>query len=408
MIAATVGTTRRVHTPVSTLLNAVQTFIDDIKGEKAWMEEQSAHSRNIARHLKAASRDEVNEALRRFASLFPKIPLAVLGTVAVNCGALVENDGDPAIAGPSLLELLRVVNEMAGDFCSRCRALAIADEPLVNELRAAVADDAGRERLRRSDVINNYIASEGWRRLADTYAQVLYEERPTSVLGYFAEHHFRSGLIAHLSRSKALRAAARSQAELLDGTRKRDEVSGSQGSFIATMLQVLDDEPLVVLHVEQRKGFEVRISGIADNFQLHTLLEGAIVGAPADGWVDGEAPSSLAVAQCRDAVIDERGGEDVTGAFNLYNWTALQPDGTLFSGLGKDIAGQWIWNEGCPADIVPFEGLRIVLLGPSQYIRNWKAGRQFSGMRGELTIERVLDSASVSDWLHRLIHATRS
>jgi hypothetical protein len=396
---------------MSALLNAVQAFIDDIKGEKAWMEEFAEHSRNIARHLKAASRDEVNEALRRFASLFPKVPIVVLGTVAVNCGALVENDGDPAIAGPSLLERLRVVNETAGDFCSRCRALAIADEPLVNELRAALAEgalDAGRDRLGPSDVVDNYIASEGWRRLADTYAQRLYEEHPTSVLGYFAEHQFRLGLIAHLCRSKALRAAARSQAELLDGTRKRDEVSGSHGSFIATMLQVLDNEPLVVLHVEQRKGFEVRISGIADNFQLHTLLEGAIIGAPANGWVDGKAPSARAIAQYRDAVIDERGGEDVTGAFNLYNWTALQPDGTLFSGLGKDIAGQWIWNEGCPADIAPFEGLRIVLLGPSPYVRNWSAGRQFQGMRGELTIERVLDSASVNDWLHRLIHASRS
>jgi hypothetical protein len=70
-------------------------------------------------------------------------------------------------------------------------------------------------------------------------------------------------------------------------------------------------------------------------------------------------------------------------------------------------AWHWIWDEGCPADIAPFEGLRIVLLGPSPYIRNWSAGRQFQGMRGELTIERVLDSASVNDWLHRLIHAPR-
>ena len=70
-------------------------------------------------------------------------------------------------------------------------------------------------------------------------------------------------------------------------------MSGSHRSFVATMLQVLDDEPLLVLQVEQQKGFKVRISGIADNFQLHTMLEGAIIGPPAKGWVDGEGPSRM-------------------------------------------------------------------------------------------------------------------
>ena len=124
-----------------------------------------------------------------------------------------------------------------------------------------------------------------------------------------AEEFFRLGLIAHLSRSKGLRAAARAQPELLEGTLRLDLVAGSHRSFLATMLQILDDEPLLVLHVEQKKGFGVRISGIADNFQLHTLLAGAIIGRPEKGWVEGKAPSRRAVAECRDAKIDQRGGD---------------------------------------------------------------------------------------------------
>src|SRR5262249_45321629 len=154
------------------------------------------------------------------------------------------------------------------------------------------------------------------------------------------------------------------QPELLRGTLRSDEVAGSHRSFLATILQVLDEESLLVLHVEQKKGFDVRISGIADNFQLHTLLAGAIIGPPPKGWVQGEAPSPRAVAESRDGPIDPRGGDAVAGAFNLCNWTALQPDGSLPKGQGKDAAAHWIWNEGCPADIVPFEGRRIVLLGP--------------------------------------------
>jgi hypothetical protein len=174
------------------------------------------------------------------------------------------------------------------------------------------------------------------------------------------------------------------------------------------MLQVLDDEALLVLHVEQRKGFEIRISGIADNFQLHILLAGAIIGLPAKGLVAGQAPSQRAVAECRDAHTEKRGGEIVVGPFNLYNWTALQPDGSLPEGQGMDGAAHWIWNEGCPADIAVFAGGRVVLLGPPPYHRQWRAGRPFAGMPGELTVERQLTEAEVSAWLHQLAHAPRS
>ena len=48
--------------------------------------------------------------------------------------------------------------------------------------------------------------------------------------------------------------------------------------FLTRMLQVLDDEELLVLSPEPRVGFRVRIRGIGDNFQLHTLLAGSIIG----------------------------------------------------------------------------------------------------------------------------------
>jgi hypothetical protein len=161
------------------------------------------------------------------------------------------------------------------------------------------------------------------------------------------------------------------------------------------------------LHVEQKKGFDVRISGISDNFQLHTLLAGALIGSPLRGWIKGQAPSGRAVAECRDARVDPQGGDNVTGAFNLWNWTGFQPGGSLPAGTGTDATAHWIWNEGCPADILPFEGRRVVLLGPPPFSRLWRAGRQFPGMTGELAVERKLDAATVSDWLHRLSDAPR-
>jgi hypothetical protein len=396
-------------------MTAVQAFIDDIQGEKAWVEELNERSRSVARHFDKASAAEIQEALQRLAALFPRVPLVALGLVAINCGSLVERGGDPAIVGPALLERLPRINETAGDFYRRCKALAAADVTFLDELRQESEADAGdgEEDSGEGDrtpeaILEAHVADHGWQRLAGKFGPVLFQEHPSSVLGHMSEEFFRLGLIAHLSRSKSLRSTARARPELLEQTLQVDDVAGSHRSFLALMLRVLDDETLLVLHVEQRKGFEVRISGISDNFQLHTLLAGALIGEPAKGWIAGEAPSTRAVSECRDAPPDRSGGDYVTGAFNLVNWTGLQPDGTLPAGPRSDASQHWIWNEGCPAEIAPFEGRRVVLLGPRPYARNWRAGRQFPGMVGALTVQRTLGRAEVENWLHRLASAPRA
>src|SRR5207244_8017644 len=75
-------------------------------------------------------------------------------------------------------------------------------------------------------------------------------------------------------------------ADLLMLARALAGVNGS-AAFLAKMLQVLDDEELVVLSPEPKMGFRVRIGGIGDNFQLHTLLAGAIVGPAEEGLYPG-------------------------------------------------------------------------------------------------------------------------
>lgn len=393
---------------MSAFMTAIESFIDAIKGEQAWVEELNDHSQKLAKLYSTATSRELNESLGRFASLFPDVPLVALGHVAITCGSLVERGGDPEIAGPALLERLSRVNETAIDFYHRSRALAESDAELIEELRVETAENAGEDgdanNLTAAAIIDDHVASQGWQGIAQRFGPALFKEHPASVLGYMAEDFFRLGLIAHLSRSKGLRRAARTRSELLEQTLKADEAASSHRSFLAIMLQVLDNEPLLVVHVEQRKGFEIRIAGIADNFQLHTLLAGAIIGSPAKGMVTGEAPSKRAVAECRDSAVGHGGGDNVTGAFNLCNWTGLQADGRLSAGQTEGSA-HWIWNEGSPADIVSFEGRRVVLLGPPPYVRHWRAGRAFLGMVGELTVERQLSEAEVVDWLNRLTRA---
>jgi hypothetical protein len=58
-----------------------------------------------------------------------------------------------------------------------------------------------------------------------------------------------------------------------------------------------------------------------------------------------------------------------------------------------------------PADIPPFEGTRVVLLGPPPYPRSWTAGRRFDAMPGDLRVERILALDEVRDLLGRIAAA---
>ena len=227
------------------------------------------------------------------------------------------------------------------------------------------------------------------------------------MLSYMSDDFYRLGLIAHLSRSKSLRQRSESNPATLESVLRADEAANAHRSFLAGMLQVLDDESLLVLHIAQAKGYEVRrIGGISDNFQLHALLAGSLIGSPAEGWLEGNRPDPQTIAECRNARMTGKPGI-VHGSFNLFNWTAMKPDGSLPTGQGQDTAKHWIWNEGWPAEIAPFEGRRVVLLGPPPYDRSWNSGRQFSGMFAEMTVERKLASSEVHDWRKRLAAAPR-
>ena len=147
------------------------------------------------------------------------------------------------------------------------------------------------------------------------------------------------------------------------------------------LLLVLDDEPLTVLHRPTGRGFRVVISGIGDNFQLHTLLAARLTGDEVRGFLPGERPSAAEIAAAT-------GGPDLTpagrirGQFNLV-----------------DAFGDWIWGEGRPADIPRLDGERVVVLDPPSYARSWNAGRVYPLMRPSLEVKRVLAADEAERWL---------
>jgi len=214
--------------------------------------------------------------------------------------------------------------------------------------------------------------------------------------------------IALLSRSPEGRARARADRALLAAA---CDLANEQGGppnakFLSTMLHVLDAESLLVLHPESGRGFDVTISGIADNFQLHTLLASALVPRGLPGEAPRPAVALCALGQGPQMVEDE--SVVAHGVFNLSHWTSIGPDGQLLQPEPGEAAHDlWIWNEGIPADIRAFEGRRVVVLGAPPYARQWHASRLFGELPASLEVTRELPAAEVKGWLSKLGSAPR-
>lgn len=306
------------------------------------------------------------------------------GAVALACGALVEGGFDPTLALDAILDRLEgQVAPESCDFAAACREAA-ADEP---GPEAGEGEGEGEGDDERPDPVESH---------GERVAALM----PEQARSFRSLRAFSLAAIAMLSRSAESRAASRLRTSL---RKSLDELGGQYGHAgeLWIMMQVLDDEPLLILHPAQGKGYRVRISGLADNFQLHTLMADALVGRFSRRWLRGRRPAAKEAATARGGSTG-KGEVHAHGSFNLWTWRGLRPDGTLPEPMEST---HWIWNEGVPADIPEFEGGRVVLLGPPPYARSWNAVRKFSHMVGDLRLEAVLTQDEVRASLARIAAA---
>lgn len=311
-----------------------------------------------------ASAAELDEALPRCVALLPRLGIGAGGQFSVLCGALVELGArpDPLIAP--------VADGFATALAGAARFLAgwrrvRGDDELPDPDDPGTMDDA--------------IAA-----LVEAYGDE--QSAFDAVQGWYAAGTWAMPAITLLQPSAAVRATFPHRERLLEtGT----ELAGERPDLecVLGLLRVLDDEQLLVLHRATGRGWWVTISGVADNFQLHTLLAGALSGPAEQGLIEGLTVDPSWVAVATDAP-EERFGGTVVGSFNLV-----------------DGHGKWIWNEGVPADIPLFEGARVVVLDPPPYQRSWNNIRRFPMMPASLTVTGALAPAEAPDWLARVAPA---
>jgi hypothetical protein len=301
---------------------------------------------DIQRHFEHARDADLAQVGPRLAALLPAVPPGPRALVAVVVGACVERGADAGACAPQVFEGLVEVLGAAQEFCERWAATGGGDCP---DPEPAALTEAALERVGQ-DAAVGWITSPQW-------------EMATNAL---LNHHAVRTTLPPEVRLRLLRALHEIQ-----------EASGHDFKCLHYALLVLDDEPLLALHRPTGTGYLLRMTGIGDTFQLHTLLADVLIGG---GHVPGRAPSPQEAAVCRDAP----GQVPTTGPFNL-----VTP------------GGEWVWNEGTPTDIPVVDGVRVLVLDPPPYERGWPAGRFFPGMTGDLVLERVLGADETRQWLGR-------
>ncbi|WP_445525500.1 hypothetical protein [Streptomyces cyslabdanicus] len=323
-------------------------FLDAVTGFETAVREQDADRsqqafQQLHQQFDQAGEDEIAQAGPRLAALLSEVPAGPRGVIAVVVGACVERGADATRCAPHVFDGLAETLAAAGAFCERWAATGGGDFP---------EPDAG-------DPTPEIAERVGWEAAVAWWTLPQWEMASVAMLNRPA---VRTGL-----------DGAR-RTELLRALSVVEEGSGHIFKCLAYALLVLDDEPLVVIHRPSGTGYALRMHGIGDNFQLHTLLADVLVGG---GHIPGRVPSAQEAAVCRDAP----GQVPTTGSFNL-----VTP------------GGEWVWNEGTPSDIPLVDGGRLLVLDPPPYERSWPAGRFFPGMTGDLLLERVLDPAEAARW----------
>lgn len=205
-------------------------------------------------------------------------------------------------------------------------------------------------------------------------------------LSWFDVNHWVALMITVMARREF-----RDAADLLDeigevAARLGDSVT--RAHWLPGLAQVLDDEPIIVIDHATGRGFRLTISGLGDNYQLHTLLADRLIGDPAHGLLPGERPEPTWVAAATTGPPQRPTTDLIQRRFRLFDGTgAYQPP------------------EGRPADIALLDGVRVIVLHPPSGNYGWTGGRTYEHMVPTLTLDRILPPDEARAWQARIAPA---
>ena len=319
--------------------------------------------RAIVERADRADADELSAGLLRLTPALERVALGNGTTLAQLTAGLIEIGADPLPVLPVLVERVATGLELAAQFGALAEKLGeIAAPTSADEYRAlrervvAAAPDAGLTAEDAGEITQAWFSVNDW---------------IPALLVPLQQKEVRQALP---DRDRLTRAAAAMTEHAPDAV------------WLLGLLLVLDEEPLLVLHRPSGRAYEVTISGVGDNFQLHTLLAAALIGDPAIGLIPGTRPHPAWTAAATNGDLAPADG--VHGQFNLV-----------------DGRGAWIFNEGRPSDIPLLGDHRVVVLDPLPYERRWNIGRTYPLMPPHVTLDRILPADEAAGWFLRVAPA---
>lgn len=323
---------------------------------------------------RGASKDDLNCAVEVLARGLSTGHLMRGASLATICGALVEQGCDASPLSGPLIARLRMLLES----CDRLLNACVSNMPKTED--SAEEPDEEKQRTLFDETMNR-----------------LRGQMPHEGAAWDALNTFWPASIALLSQSVDARNSAK---DLFDAAARLKE-HHEAGYWLWFMLSVLDQEPLLAIEPSTGLGMAGSMSGIVDNFQLHVLLMEAF---PQRGFWRRRRVSRR-VGDVARGVGPQETSDSVIGKWNMYTWQAIQHDLMLPDVRTSNLPEHWIWGEGRPSDIPVFEGRRVVLLGPSSYVRFWPSARIFSHLKARIDTTHLLSRDEVSHWLRRMREA---
>jgi hypothetical protein len=197
------------------------------------------------------------------------------------------------------------------------------------------------------------------------------------------------GLALTLMTRREFRDLVPAKAEIAEVASELGE-HDERAECLADLAQVLDDEPLVVLDSATGRGFHLTMSGIGDNFQLHTLLADRLIGDVAQGLLAGVRPDVSWVAAATAGPTEPPNGL-IRRSLRLF-----------------DASGQYVSPEGLPADIAVRDGVRVLVAYPPSGDYFWTSGRVFEVMTPDLRLDRTLTAQEALEWFARTAPAVQN
>ncbi len=343
--------------------------------------EQAAAQQAIQTFLNACSKLTLEERQGQFDTLLSIVderPTGPACFLSVVCGALLEQGAWPGRMSDILQRLLEEILPQASYLARECQKREQLAIPPRTSFPSAEEEEAHYQDVEK-------VGAQAFEELSAAH--------PLARDAWNSLGALWPACVALYSQDVSARVRARVLLPVLDPLSNRHE-----GAYwLQKLLHVLHQEPLLVIDPARQTGITARMSGVSDNFQLHTLLMETFPR----GWIEKRRIPQKAI-DVASGTGPQNTEDTITGTWNLYQATALTPEGKLPPDADMSAAGHWIWGEGIPSDIPVVEGFRVVLLGPPTYMRSWPSVRLFKNLQASLDEVQVLDKTAVRKWLQRL------